>query len=89
MLNSLPHHRRSRECVGSSTVLPFIPVKCLRWWRTDCIHMLMCWVIYYSSFYTSLMSEMVENRLYTYADDSTLLAVVLKPTDRPAVADSL
>ena len=37
---------------------------------------------------TSEMSELVENRLYTYADDSTLLAVVRKPADRPAVAAS-
>ena len=39
--------------------------------------------------YTSEMFELVENRLYVYADDSTLLAVVCKPADRPAVADSL
>ena len=31
----------------------------------------------------------MENRLYDYADDSTLLAVVRKPADRPAVAASL
>ena len=30
----------------------------------------------------------MENRLYAYADDSTLLAVVRKPADRPAVAAS-
>ena len=29
------------------------------------------------------------NRLYSYADDSTLLAVVRKPTDRPTVDASL
>ena len=39
--------------------------------------------------YTSEMFELVENRLYAYADDSTLLAVVRKPADRPAVAASL
>ena len=31
----------------------------------------------------------MENRLYDYAGDSTLLAVVRKPADRPAVAASL
>ena len=36
--------------------------------------------------YTSEMFELVENRLYAYADDSTLLAVVRKPAARPAVA---
>ena len=36
-------------------------------------------------FYTSDMFELVENRLYAYPDDSTLLAVVRKP----AAADSL
>ena len=35
------------------------------------------------------MFELVENRLFAYADDSTLLVVVRKPTDRPAVAASL
>ena len=35
------------------------------------------------------MFELVENRLYAYADDSTLLAVVRMPADRPAVAASL
>ena len=39
--------------------------------------------------YTSEMCELVENRLFAYADDSTLLAVVRKPADRPAVAASL
>ena len=39
--------------------------------------------------YTSEMFELVENRLFADADDSTLLAVVSKPTDRPAVAASL
>ena len=39
--------------------------------------------------HTSEMFELVENRLYAYADDSTLLAVVRKPADGPAVAASL
>ena len=38
---------------------------------------------------TSEMFELVENRLYGYADDSTLLSVVRKPADRPAAAASL
>ena len=38
--------------------------------------------------YTGKM-ELVENRLFAYADDSTLLAVVWKPADTPAVAASL
>ena len=36
--------------------------------------------------YTSEMCDLVANRLFAYADDSTLLAVVRKPADRPAVA---
>ena len=35
------------------------------------------------------MFELVENRQYAYADDSTLLSVVRKPADRPVVAVSL
>ena len=35
---------------------------------------------------TSEMFELLENKQYAYADDTTLLAVVRKPTDRPAVA---
>ena len=35
---------------------------------------------------TSEMFELVENRQYAYTDDSTLLAVVRKPADRPAIA---
>ena len=35
------------------------------------------------------MFELVDNRLNAYADDSTLLAVVRKPADRPSVAASL
>ena len=41
--------------------------------------------------FTSEMFELVENRLYAYADDSTLLAVVplvRNPADRPAVPSS-
>ena len=41
------------------------------------------------SLYTGEMFELVDNRLYAYTDDSTLLAVVRKPADRPAVAASL
>ena len=36
--------------------------------------------------YTSEMFELVKNRLYAYADDSTSLVVVRKPDGRPAVA---
>ena len=39
--------------------------------------------------YSSEMFKLVENRPYAYTDDSTLLALVLKPTERPAVAASL
>ena len=39
--------------------------------------------------YTSEMFELMENRLYAYVDDSTLLADVRKPADTPAVAASL
>ena len=39
--------------------------------------------------YTSKMFELIENRLFAYADDSALLAVDRKPADRPAVAASL
>ena len=35
------------------------------------------------------MIELVEHRLYAYGDDFTLLAVVRKPVDRPAVTASL
>ena len=38
---------------------------------------------------TSQMFALVENRQYAFADDSTLLAVVRKPADRPALAASL
>ena len=39
--------------------------------------------------YTSEIFELVENRLFAYADDSRLMAVVRKPADRLAVAASL
>ena len=39
--------------------------------------------------YTREMFELVENRLFAYADDSTLLTVVRKPAGRPAVAATL
>ena len=39
--------------------------------------------------YTSKIFELVEDRLYAYADDSTLLVIVSKPAGRPAVAASL
>ena len=39
--------------------------------------------------YTSEMLALVKNRLYAYADDSTLLTVVRELADRPAVAASL
>ena len=35
------------------------------------------------------MFDLVENRLYAYADDSTLLAVIRRPYDRPTVAASV
>ena len=38
--------------------------------------------------HSSEMFELVENRLFAYADDFTLLAVISKPADRPAVAAS-
>ena len=39
--------------------------------------------------YTSKIFELVENRLYVYVVDSTLLTVVRKPADRHTVAASL
>ena len=39
--------------------------------------------------HTNEMFELVDNRLYAYADDSTLLTVVHTPADRLAVAASL
>ena len=38
---------------------------------------------------TSKMFKLVENRSFAYADDSTLVAVVRKPADRPAIPASL
>ena len=38
--------------------------------------------------YTSEIFELIENRLYVYADALKLLVVVRKPEDRPAVAAS-
>ena len=50
----------------------------------------MCWVLFYLSYtYASEMFKLIENRLFAYADDSTLMAVVRKSADRPAVAASL
>ena len=39
--------------------------------------------------YINEMFKLVENRLFAYADESTLLAGFRKPADRPAVAASL
>ena len=39
--------------------------------------------------YISEIFELMENRLYGFADDSTLLAVVHMPADSPVVAASL
>ena len=39
--------------------------------------------------YTSEIFELLDNRLYASADDSTLVAVIRKPADRAAVAASL
>ena len=39
--------------------------------------------------YTSEMFQLVDNRLYAYANNSTLQAVVRRPADRPAVAPYL
>ena len=39
--------------------------------------------------YTSEMFELVENGLYAYANDYTLVEVAFKPADRPAIAASL
>ena len=39
--------------------------------------------------YTSEMFELDDNRPFANADDSTLLAVVRKPADRPVVAPSI
>ena len=47
------------------------------------------WVLFCSSHIPAKCFELMENKLYEYADDSTLLAVVRKPADKPAVATSL
>ena len=39
--------------------------------------------------YTSEMFDLVENRLFAYADDSTLLAVIRRLSDRPTVVVSV
>ena len=39
--------------------------------------------------YRSEMFDLVENRLFACADDSTLLAVIRRPSDRPTVAASV
>ena len=39
--------------------------------------------------YTSEMFDLVENRLFACADDSTLLAVIRRLSDRPTVAASV
>ena len=39
--------------------------------------------------YISEIFDLVENRLFAYADDSTLLAVIRRPSDRPTVAASV
>ena len=39
--------------------------------------------------YTAELTDFVENTLVTYADDSTLMAVVSSPRDRPRVIASL
>ena len=39
--------------------------------------------------YTSELFSTVENKLYGYADDSTLVAVVLSPDERVAVSESM
>ena len=51
----------------------------------------MCWVLFRSSLiYTVETFELVENRLYAYANGFKLLIIIVrKPADRPAVAASL
>ena len=39
--------------------------------------------------YSNEMFDLLKNGMLAYADDSTLLALVSKPADRPAVAASL
>ena len=50
----------------------------------------MCWaLLILFMLYTGEMFELVKNRLYAYADESTIFTVVRRPADRPAVATSL
>ena len=39
--------------------------------------------------YSAELFSIVENKLYGYADDSTLVAVVLSPDERVAVSESM
>ena len=39
--------------------------------------------------YTAQLFSIVENKLYGYADDSTLVAAVLSPGERVAVSESM
>ena len=39
--------------------------------------------------YTAELFSIVENKLYCYADNSTLVAVVLSPGERVAVLESM
>ena len=39
--------------------------------------------------YTAELFSIVENKLYGYADDSTLVAIVLSPGERVAVSESM
>ena len=39
--------------------------------------------------YTSKMFELVENGIFDYADNSTILAIVRKPADRPQLLPPL
>ena len=52
-------------------------------------HREVCWVLFCSTYIPVKCLRLVENWLYAYADDSTLLAVVSKPADRPVAAASL
>ena len=49
----------------------------------------MCWVIFCVSYIPAKCFKLVGNRLFAYANDSTILAVVRKLADRPAGAASL
>ena len=54
------------------------------WHATGCVLGPLLFIIY-----TGEMFELVKNRLYAHADNSSSLAAVRKPADRPAVAASL